>query len=70
MSMGGAERGRDTESEASSRLWAVSTDPNVGLKLTNHEIMTWAKVRRSTHWATQEPPGSFFSDTHHMELDK
>ena len=29
-------------------LWAVSTEPNVGLKLTNCEIMTGAEVRRST----------------------
>ena len=45
----------DTESEAGSRLWAVSTEPNAGLKLTNREIMTWAEVRRSTYWATQAP---------------
>ena len=37
---GGAEREGDTESEAGSRLWAVSTEPNVGLELTNHEIMS------------------------------
>ena len=30
----------DTESEAGSRLLAVSTEPDVGLKLMNHEIMT------------------------------
>ena len=36
----GAEREGDTESEASSRLWAVSTEPDVGLELTNCEIMT------------------------------
>ena len=56
MSGGGAEREGDTESEAGSRLWAVSTEPNVGLKLTNHKIMTWAEVRHLTDWATQEPP--------------
>ena len=32
---GGAEREGDTESEAGSRLWAVSTEPDVGLKLLN-----------------------------------
>ena len=37
----GREREGDTESEAGSRLLAVSTEPNVGLKLTNCE-MTWA----------------------------
>ena len=36
----GSEREGDTESEAGSRLFAVSTEPNAGLKLTNQEIMT------------------------------
>ena len=36
----GAERKRDTESEAGSRLQAVSTEPSVGLELMNLEIMT------------------------------
>ena len=49
----GREREGDTESEAGPRLWAVSTEPHVGLELTNCEIMTWAKVRRLTDWATQ-----------------
>ena len=40
MSRGGAERWRDTESEAGSRLQAVSTEPDAGLELTNCEIMT------------------------------
>ena len=40
MSGEGAEREGHIESKAGSRLRAVSTDPNVGLKLTNHEIMT------------------------------
>ena len=39
MSRGGAERDGDTESEAGSRLRAVSTEPDVGLELTNREIM-------------------------------
>ena len=42
-SKGGAEKEWDTESKADSRLWAVSTEPDVGLKPTNHEIMTWAE---------------------------
>ena len=41
----GREREGDTESEAGSRLWAVSTEPNAGLELTNREVMTWAEVR-------------------------
>ena len=40
MSMGGAARGAATESETGSRLGAVSTEPNAGVELTNHEIMT------------------------------
>ena len=35
VSMGGAERGGDTESEAGSRLRAAGTEPNMGLELTN-----------------------------------
>ena len=37
---GGAEREGDKESEAGSRLNAVSIEPDVGLKLTNRGIMT------------------------------
>ena len=55
MSGGGAEREGDTESEAGSKLWAVSTEPDTGLELTDSEIMTWAKVGRLTDWATQAP---------------
>ena len=42
MNGGGAERERegDTESEAGSRLRAVSTEPDAGLKLMHGEIMT------------------------------
>ena len=40
MSGGWAERMGNTVSEADSRLWVVSTEPDAGLELTNHEIMT------------------------------
>ena len=40
MSRGGAESKRDTESEAGSRLRAVSTEPDAELELTNREVMT------------------------------
>ena len=40
MSMGGAEREGDPESEAGSRLQAVSTEPDAGLKPMKCEIMT------------------------------
>ena len=52
-SWGGTEREGDTESEAGSRLQAVGTQPDVGVKLTNCEIMTWAEVRCLTDWVTQ-----------------
>ena len=51
-SRGGEEREGDTESEAGSRLWAVSSELNAGLK---HGIVTWAEVGRLTDWATQAP---------------
>ena len=35
-----AEREGDTESEAGSRLCAVSKEPDAGLELTSREIMT------------------------------
>ena len=55
MSRGGSgvEREGDTEYEAGSMLWSVSTEPNTGLQLKNCDIMTWAKVGRLTDWATQ-----------------
>ena len=49
------EREGDIESEAGSRLWAVSTEPDTELELMNCEIMTWAEVGRLTNWATQTP---------------
>ena len=39
-SRGGAQREGDTESEAGSRLRAVSTEPDAGLRPTNREIVT------------------------------
>ena len=40
MNGGRAERDGDTESDGGSRLRAVSTEPDVGLEPTSHEIMT------------------------------
>ena len=68
-SEGGTEREGDTESEAGSRLWAVSTEPNVGLELRNREIMTWAEVWRLTDWDTQAPLSfSYSSYVHWCDL--
>ena len=55
VSEGGGEREGDTESEAGSRLLIISTEPNAGLELTDHEIVTWAEVGHSTGRATQAP---------------
>ena len=44
MSRGGTDREGDTESEAESRLYTVSTEPNAGLETMNHEIVMGAKV--------------------------
>ena len=40
MNGGGAEREGDTESEAGSRLRAISPEPDVRLKLTDRKIVT------------------------------
>ena len=40
VSRAGAEKEGDAESEAGPRLRAVSAEPDSGLKLMNHEIMT------------------------------
>ena len=51
---GRAERHGERE-RILSRLHTVSAEPNMGLELTNREIMTWAEVGRSTDWAIQAP---------------
>ena len=53
--MGEGQREGDTESETSSRLWAVSTEPDAELELTDREMVTWAEVGRLTDQATQVP---------------
>ena len=40
MNGGRAEREGDTESEPGSRLWAISPEPDAGLELTEHKIVT------------------------------
>ena len=56
---GGAETEGDTESEAGSRFWAVSREPDAGLEPTNCKIMTWAEIGRLTDWVTQVPRDFF-----------
>ena len=55
MNGGGAEREGDTESEAGSRLWAISPEPDAGLEFMDREIVTRAEVGCLTDWATQAP---------------
>ena len=55
MSRRGAEREGDTESEAGSRLRAVSTELDTGLEPTDREIMTSAEVRMLNPLS---PPGA------------
>ena len=43
--MGQGQKEGDAESEAGSRPRAVSTEPDVGLELTDHEIMTRAEIK-------------------------
>ena len=57
MNGGGSEREGDTESETGSRLWAVSTEPDAGLKLTDREIMAWAEVGRFNRLSHPGAPG-------------
>ena len=49
---------REMERERTpSRVYAVSTEPSAGLELTNHEIMTWVKVKsQMLNWLS--PPGA------------
>ena len=55
---GGRERERERE-RIPNRL-CTQWSPNVGLELTNHEIMTCAKVGCLTDWAIQVPPKLMF----------
>ena len=54
--MRGRGRERQNPKQASgSELWTVSTEPEAGLESMSSEIMTWAKVRSPTDWASQAP---------------
>ena len=57
----GSEREGDADSEAGSRLRAVSAEPHAGLEPTNREIVAWADVGHSTDGATQGPLHDHFS---------
>ena len=49
------------EGQREREIWAVSTEPHMGLELKDREIMTWAEVGSSTNWATQAPWVVLFS---------
>ena len=42
------EKEGDTESEAGSRLWAVSTEPDMGLELMN--ARSWPELKQALNW--------------------
>ena len=63
------QRGGDTESKAGSRLWTISTESDAGLKLTNHEIMTWAEVVSLTDWATQASLDNLFLKVNAVKIN-
>ena len=54
----GRSREMETESEAGSRLWAVSTEPNLGLlyRIGSQAMRSWPEQGHIlTNWATQAP---------------
>ena len=56
-------RGRERRRERiPSGFCTASTEPDVGLELSNHEIMTWAEMKSWTlnQWATQSPREEIF----------
>ena len=62
-SRGGAERGRP-RIWSRLRFWAVSTEPDVGLELTNREIMTWARFGRLPTEPPRWPIGDLYTLYH------
>ena len=53
MSEGGAER--QERERISNKFVTASTEPHVGLKLTNHELMTWAETKSQVSLLTEPP---------------
>ena len=64
------QREGSTESEAGSRLWAVSIEPDAELEPRNCEIMTWAEVGSLPDWAIQAPRSTslFYGTTRYSRL--
>ena len=60
MNGGGAERDGDTESEAGSRLRAISPEPDAGLEPTDRKIVTWLKSDAQPTAPPRRPKYSYF----------
>ena len=55
------ERERHREGERfPSRFHTVGSEPNMGLELMNHEIVTWAKIKSRTLNRLRHPGAPFF----------
>ena len=57
--MGEGQREGGTESQAGSRLWPVSTEPDAGHESMNNEIVTWA-INWTLSWLTEPPRRPYF----------
>ena len=58
---GDGQRERETQDLKQIPGSELAAEPNVGLELTNREIMTWAEVGCFTNWATQAHQPFLFS---------
>ena len=56
-------RERDTHTQNPKQAPGVSTEPDAGPELTNHEIVSRAEVGRLTDWATQALLSLFYLKT-------
>ena len=65
-SVGEGQRERGTEDPKQALCWLG--EPNTGLELMSHEIMTWAEVGYSTDRATKCPWINLNLDDSHMWL--
>ena len=65
MNGGGAEREGGTESEAGSRLRAISPEPDAGLELPDREIVTWLKSDAQPTAPPRRPMPSFLYSSLH-----
>ena len=57
------ERERGREKKMQNLKQADSSEPDVGLELTNREFMTRAELGRLTDWVTQTPHNYSYANT-------